>query len=174
MSKIEVKKITNANIYLDGNNLLGRAEEVSLPTVKAKMVDHAALGLVGVPEFPSGIEKLDGGKIKWASLYPEVFAKAANPFVVYDLQVRGNLETYNSRGRVSEEPVVALLSASFKTLPMGQYKPRDNAEFETDLAVHYIKLIAGGIEVLEIDVLANIWRANGMDMLTNYRANIGA
>lgn len=36
---------------------------------------------------------------------------------------------------------------------MGQYKPRDNAEFETDLKQYYIKLIAGGIEVLEIDVL---------------------
>lgn len=173
MSKIEVKKITNANIYLGGDNLLGRAEEVSLPVVKAKMVDHTALGLVGVPEFPSGIEKLDGGKIKWASLYPEVLAKAANPFVVYDLQVRGNLETYTSQGRVSEEPVVALLSASFKSIPMGQYKPRDNAEFETDLAVHYIKLIAGNVEILEVDVLANIWRARGVDLLSNYRANIG-
>ncbi|HFV0082898.1 phage major tail tube protein, partial [Escherichia coli] len=28
MSKIEINRITNANIYLDGTNLLGRAEEV--------------------------------------------------------------------------------------------------------------------------------------------------
>ncbi|HAJ3715648.1 TPA: phage major tail tube protein, partial [Escherichia coli] len=26
MSKIEINRITNANIYLDGTNLLGRAE----------------------------------------------------------------------------------------------------------------------------------------------------
>ncbi|GHO20002.1 hypothetical protein MY012_10500 [Escherichia coli] len=31
MSKIEINRITNANIYLDGTNLLGRAEEVKLP-----------------------------------------------------------------------------------------------------------------------------------------------
>ena len=33
MAKIEINRITNANIYLDGANLLGRAEEVKLPDV---------------------------------------------------------------------------------------------------------------------------------------------
>ena len=35
MPKIEINRITNANIYLDGANLLGRAEEVKLPDVSA-------------------------------------------------------------------------------------------------------------------------------------------
>lgn len=33
MAKIEINRITNANIYLDGANLLGRAEEVKLPVM---------------------------------------------------------------------------------------------------------------------------------------------
>ncbi len=172
MSKIQVNKIVNANVYLDGSNLLGRAQEVQLPTIKAKMADHEALGLVGVPEFPAGLEKMEG-KIKWASLYPEVLGKAATPFTHYSLQVRGNLETYDSTGRVSEVPVVGLLTAGFKSVPMGTYKARDNAEFETDISVYYCKLTVDGNDVLEIDVLANIWRANGEDLLTTYRSNIG-
>ena len=33
MSKIEINKLTNANIYMNGTNLLGRAEEVQLPQI---------------------------------------------------------------------------------------------------------------------------------------------
>lgn len=47
MSKIEINRITNANIYLDGTNLLGRAEEVKLPDVSMIMQEHKALGMVG-------------------------------------------------------------------------------------------------------------------------------
>ena len=45
MSKIEINKLTNANVYLDGVNLLGRAEEVQLPQIKHKMAEHKALGI---------------------------------------------------------------------------------------------------------------------------------
>ena len=48
MAKIEINRITNANIYLDGANLLGRAEEVKLPDVSMTMQEHKALGMVGL------------------------------------------------------------------------------------------------------------------------------
>jgi hypothetical protein len=35
MSKISVNKLYNANVYLNGTSFLGRAEEVTLPKVKA-------------------------------------------------------------------------------------------------------------------------------------------
>ena len=45
MGKIAINRITNANVYIDGASLLGRAEEVELPQIKAKMSEHKALGL---------------------------------------------------------------------------------------------------------------------------------
>ena len=44
--KIQINRITNANIYLDGNNLLGRATEIKLPDVSLIMQEHKALGMV--------------------------------------------------------------------------------------------------------------------------------
>ena len=70
-NKIEINKLTNANIYMNGNNLLGRAEEVDLPQIKHKMAEHKALGMVGSAEFFAGIDKLEC-KIKWNALYPNV------------------------------------------------------------------------------------------------------
>ena len=43
MSKIQVNRIVNANIYIDGTNLIGRAEEVKLPDIQAIMNEHKAL-----------------------------------------------------------------------------------------------------------------------------------
>ena len=172
MSKIEINRLTNANIYMDGNNLLGRAEEIELPQIKHKMAEHKALGMVGSAEFFSGIEKLEC-KIKWNSLYPDVFKKAADPFKTVPLQARANLETYNSQGKIEEVAAVVYLSGTFKEFPLGNIKAGDNAEYETSMAVNYAKLTVGGEELFEIDVLQNIYKVNGQDILSGYRSNIG-
>lgn len=51
--KIQINRITNANIYLDGNNLLGRASEIKLPDISMIMQEHKALGMVGKIELPA-------------------------------------------------------------------------------------------------------------------------
>ena len=173
MSKIKINRLTNANIYMDGNNLLGRAEEIQLPQIKHKMADHKALGMVGSAEFFSVIDKLEC-KIKWNALYPEVLKKAANPFKAVQIQARASLETYNSIGKLAEVPAIAYLIGTFKEFPLGNFKPQDNAEYETTMSVNYAKLIVGGEEIFEIDVLENIYKVEGVDILETYRNNIGA
>jgi P2 family phage contractile tail tube protein len=157
---------------MDGNNLLGRAEEINLPQIKHKMSEHKALGMVGSAEFFAGIDKLEC-KIKWNSLYPEVLKKAANPFKTVQIQARASLETYNSQGKIQEVPAVAYLSGTFKEFPLGNIKAGDNAEYETTMSVNYAKLTAGGEELFEIDILENIYKVAGIDILAQYRANIG-
>ena len=73
MALINISRVTNANIYVDGSSLLGRAEEVELAWPKAKMVDHKGLGMFGTAEFPAGIDKLES-KVKWSSIYGEVLS----------------------------------------------------------------------------------------------------
>ena len=53
-------------------------------------------------------------------------------------------------------------------------KPQDNAEYETTMSVNYAKLIVDGEEIFEIDVLENIYKVEGVDILETYRNNIGA
>jgi hypothetical protein len=48
---ISVNRITNANIYMDGTGLLGRAEEIQVAQPHHRMVDHKALGMAGTAEF---------------------------------------------------------------------------------------------------------------------------
>lgn len=169
---LQVNRVTNANIYIDGVNLLGTAEEVSAPMIKHKMSEHKALGMVGTVEFWSGIEKMES-KIKWNSFYRDVLEKAANPFKSVQIQVRGSVEIFDSTGRSSEQPIVMNLTAQFKDFPMGNFKQHDNVELENNLNVTYAKMTMNGQEILEIDVLANVYKVNGQDVLGTYRANIG-
>lgn len=172
MSKIQVNRVTNANIYIDGNSLLGRAEEVKLPDINAMMSEHKALGMVGKIELPSGFDKLEG-EIKWNSVYAEVARVTANPFRAVQLQCRSSIEVYGSGGRVSELPLVTHLTVMFKKNPAGTFKQHDNVEMPATFTATYLKQIVNGEEVLELDYMANIFKVAGEDLLATYRANIG-
>lgn len=168
----DIKKLTNANVYLDGASLLGKAEEIDLPNITHKLAEHKALGMIGTPEFFSGIDKMEA-RIKWSSLYADVLKKASNPTKTVQLQVRASLETYEASGRTGEQPVVVFLTAQFKNIPTGNYKQHENSEFESSLTVFYVKMEIDGAEIMEVDVLANIYKVDGVDVLANYRANLG-
>lgn len=172
MSKIQINKLTNANCYIDGNSYLGRVEEFQLPTVKVKMTDHKALGMVSAIKVPAGFEPLEG-KIKWSSFYSEAFDKYADFTETCDLQLRASLETYSPQGRISEVPVVVHMTALFHEFPIGNYKHLDPVEIETPITIYYLKVVVDGQEKLEIDTFANIYKVNGEDKLETYRANIG-
>lgn len=172
MGQTTIKQITNANVYIDGNSFLGKTEEIKMPDVVVTMTEHKALGLVGKVELPSGLDKMESTQ-KWNSLYPEVLKKAANPFTAVQLQCRSSMETYTGAGRTEQVPVVAYITGTFKKFPMGNYKQHDNVEAETSMSVTYVRLSINGVDVIEVDVLANIYKVDGVDLLEAYKTNIG-
>ena len=173
MAGIELNKIFNANVYLDGAmSLIGRAGEISLPELSMAMEEHKGLGMFGTLELPAGLEAMEA-KIKWTGFYADHLRAGANPFESHKLQVRASLETWTSEGSSREVPVVWHLSAAWKTVKLGQLKPQVNGEFDDELAVSYVKMIHDGQPVLEIDVHNNIWVVGGRDVLSSWRQNIG-
>lgn len=170
--KIKINRVTNANVYVNGTSLLGRVEECTLPVITSKNAEHKALGLIGMVEYFSGIDKLTA-KIKWNSFYPEALKAAADPFTAVQMQIRSSLENYQSGSRISQAPVVVYLTAQYKDFPLGTFKAHDNVELESNLAVTYCKLEIDGVEVMEVDVEANIYKVDGIDLLAQYRENLG-
>ncbi|MGH7986948.1 MAG: phage major tail tube protein [Candidatus Binataceae bacterium] len=169
---VSVNRITNANIYMDGLGLLGRAEEIEIAQPKHRMVDHKGLGMAGVAEFWAGVEKLEA-RIKWASLYPEALGAAANPFISHSFQVRGSLEQYTSQGRSAELPVVYLMTGIFKDAGALAFRQQENVDTTSAITVYHSELYIAGNQIHLYDVLANIYVVNGVDQLAVFRANIG-
>ncbi len=172
MPDISINSISNANCYINGNSLLGRIEEIQLPQVKLKMVDKKALGMYGAFKLPAGIDVLEG-KIKWTSFYSDTFQQYANATQTVQLQVRASIEQWDSTGLAIQTPMVAFMTVIFHEFPLGTFKHQEPAEFETSITVYYIKITAGGVDQLEYDALANIYKIGGVDMLAQYTSNIG-
>lgn len=173
MPEIKVNRLTNSNVYLNGKSLLGRAEEVNLPEVKAKMAGHKALGMDFDVELRSGTDKMECS-IKWNAFYGDVLKKVADPTQALKIQVRGNLETYTGAGRTDQKAVIAFLTVIPKSFPGGNFKQHDNVEATSQFNVVYYKLRVAGEDVLEVDVFNNIHKVAGVDILAKMRANIGA
>ncbi len=169
---LKANKVTNANIYLDGEGMLGRAEELTCPEVSPKMVDHKGLGMIGELELPAGLQKMSA-KIKWNAIYPEVMKKTHNVFQSIRLQARASVETYEGNNRVAELPAVIYMTVAPKKSGGLVFKPQDNVEREDEFNVTAYRLEIDNEEIIHVDVLANIWRVNGVDQLAKYRENIG-
>lgn len=167
---IEVNRITNANVYLNGTELLGKVEEMTLPEMKAKMSDHNALGMFGTVSFSSGIEKLEG-TIKWNSIYAAVLRKAGDFRNPLRLMVRANVEIQDSSGLANEVNLTVYMTAQFTSLPGGAFKKSDNVELTTSYTATSFKLEFDGTVEVEFDAMSNIYTVGGVDMLANFRAN---
>jgi len=172
MAGITLNSLTNANLYINGNSLLGKADEFKLPTVKFKMVEHKAVGMIGTIKLPGGIDALEG-EVKWNSFYQDVWGNLLDPYTAIQLQARGSLETWNSQGRQAQVPYVVFLTCSFHEVPPGDFKQNDKAEFQSKYTATYIKQVVDGKDILEVDMMANIYKVNGVDKLDLYRNNIG-
>ncbi len=170
---ININRLTNANIYVEGNSMLGKAEEITLPMIKAKYSDVKVLGLQSDIELPSGFEKMSG-KVKWNAVYQDVLGTFGLPYKTKQMQVRASLETYDSSGRTKEVSVVAFLTVRFKDiLPGLGIKSGDNPEQESEFSATYYRLEIDGQRVIELDAMTNVFFLANEDQMVNYRNNLG-
>lgn len=168
---INVSRVTNASVYLDGFSFLGRAEEVELAFPKAKMADHKGLGMYGAAEFPAGIDKLEA-KLKWNSIDPSVLA-AISILQTHQFQIRASIETYTSQGLTAQQPFTGLMTAQFKDGGPLNFKHQEQVDFPTTVTVYHCEYYVNGIQKLLYDVMTNQYIVNGVDQLIGFRANLG-
>lgn len=173
MASVSVNRLTNANVYVEGQSQLGKVEEINLPDITHMMSEHKALGMVGKVELFSGVDKMEA-TLKWNSFYADVMKQFADPRKALKLQVRSSLENYGSEGLNSEVPCVAYITGTPKNFPGGNFKQHDNVEASSKMTLTYYKLEIDGQPVIEFDALANIYMVDGVDIFATYRANIGA
>jgi len=172
MAGLQINRITNANIYLEGNSLYGQAEEVELGELKFIMSDFTALGMFGTLKLTDGLEAVEG-KIVWTSLYGDSALLTASPFKSVSLQCASNVRVYNSQGLSQEQALVWFLTVNFSGYKMGTYKAHEAAKYESPFVATSVRQLIDGREVLMFDCLNNIYRVDGVDQLAQARTNMG-
>ena len=169
----KLNAIYNANVYIDGNNLLGKAAEITAPEIESTMDEVTGLGLFGTIKLPSGMEALEA-EMTWNSFYPEVAARSRNPFKSAQLMIRSNLQTFDAAGLEKEVPMVTTMTGTFGKDALGGFKPKEKAEFSSTFQVNEVRQVADGRELFYYNAFTNTLRVNGQDVLSQMRKNIGA
>ena len=168
---MKISKVYDANVYVNNSSKHGQASEVPCPEITAIMTDYKSLGMVGSAEFFNGFEKMEA-TIKWT--YPDNEAKkaCANFVVPVDIMVRSSKAEYDGGGIIAEVPIVIYLKGYPKKHPGGSYKPKEDTEVENTFSILYYKEEVDGEEIIEVDVLNNIYKVDGDDLLAERRQNL--
>ena len=90
-----------------------------------------------------------------------------------DLMIRSSKAEYDNTGITEEKPIVMYIRGYSKTLPGGSFKAKEDTELESTVSVQYYKLEIDGEEIVEIDVINNIYKVGGEDLLAERRQNLG-
>lgn len=164
--------VYNANTYVDGVNWFGIAEELTLPDLKPTMQEHKALGMIGKIELPSGLDKMEF-KMKMNSVYPEALKRVANFYDGTVVMARSSREVWEAGTKVGEEPVVIQMRGLPKSFPAIVLKHQDNPELESTFTCTMYKLEINGEVIVHVDLMAQIYIVDGVDMWAEKRANLG-
>jgi P2 family phage contractile tail tube protein len=169
---MKITKVYDANVYLNNNSKHGEASEVTCPDIAAVMSDYSALGMVGSAEFFNGFDKMEA-TIKWTYPDNEVKMATANFMKPVDLMIRSTKSEYDGGGIQSETPIVIYLKGYSKQHQGGGYKKGEDTTPESTFSILYYKEEVDGEEIVELDVLNNIYKVNGEDLLAERRQNLG-
>lgn len=170
---MKINKVYDANVYVNNTSQHGQAAEVTCPDIAAVMTEYKALGMLGSAEFFNGFEKMES-TIKWGS-FPDndIQIALANPMVPLDFMVRSSKAEYENGGLTGEKPVVMYMRGYVKKHPGGTFKPKEDTELETTVSVLYYKQEIDGEEIVELDVINNIYKVGGEDLTAERRQNLG-
>lgn len=169
MAKI-IRKVFNANVYLDDTNQVGKALECELPKVSDAQTEHQTLGMPGKVELWQGVEKMET-KFKWAAYHKEVLA-ALSPVTANKLTVRAAQHEYQDSSLVATKQVRAVIVGRVKDRAPSTLKAGEG-DVETTFTVDYYKLWIDDVPVLEIDLVNYIYKVNDVDIYADARAALG-
>ena len=166
--------LNDANIYIDGNNWLGKAE-VGLPEVAQKVIEYSAFGVSGSVELPvvGHVDKMEG-TIKFKSLTDDAAKVLYNPQQAVLLDARAAIQRFDAKsGQMQTYPIKVTMRAFFKKIKFADFKQASDSETEVNYTAHYFKLEIDSKEILEIDQFNYIYKINGEDVLANIREVLG-
>ncbi|QCI65629.1 phage major tail tube protein [Phreatobacter stygius] len=173
MREIKIGQTTNADVYVEGNRLVGRIKEFELDKVGYERVTHEALGMVGKVKLPGrAMEPIDA-KIKFSWLETEMMMKTALPNRAVPFQFEKFVDIFDQGGLVAADGyrIITTTHLLFAEEAMDAFKMGDDA-IGRELECSVIRLVVKSTEtdqfIREYAPFENINRVNGADVWPAY------
>lgn len=165
-------KLKNMNLFFNGDNWQGKAEEITLPKLTRKIEAYRAGGMNGAAHVDLGLEddalgmEMTLGGVE-AQLYKqwgiaEIDGVPLRFAGAYQRDDTGEVTACEVvvRGRLSE-------------IDPGSAKQGDNTQVKFSFKPTYYRLVWNGADLIEIDVVNMVEKVDGVDRLSEQRAAIG-
>lgn len=165
-------KLKNMNLFFNGDNWQGKAEEITLPKLTRKLEAYRAGGMNGAAHVDLGLEddalgmEMTLGGME-AQLYKqwgiaEIDGVPLRFAGAYQRDDTGEVTACEVivRGRLSE-------------IDLGSAKQGDNTQVKFSFKPTYYRLVWNGADLIEIDVVNMVEKVDGVDRLSEQRAAIG-
>ncbi|HTU55751.1 MAG TPA: phage major tail tube protein [Acetobacteraceae bacterium] len=172
MTSLVINSLWNCNVYLDGNSLLGRAGEFTVPQPKRVMQDYKGLGMAARLEVPVGWDKMEAD-ITWSSFDQATIGLLVSSTGMQQFSAMADLQVLSASGETSDLPVIYNVTGVTKDPGMVPFKAQENISYKTVITVYHVDLSVGGTQVYLFDAFSNQFFVNGVDQLAQFRTNIG-
>jgi P2 family phage contractile tail tube protein len=163
------EKVTNFNVYDDGEKLVGIAAEVTLPNLEAITETISGAGILGEYDSPTpGHFGPTTVEISWRTIYDHAF-RLMKPGG-RTLTLRGSQQSYDvAGGEIQNRGLKIVLKVLPKAIELGKLAVGKPTDTKDTLEAVYIKIVEDGKTLLELDKLNFVYVINGEDILKEIR-----
>ena len=160
-------KLTDYNIYNEGEMLIGTNGEVTLPDLEAVTSEIGGAGIAGTMEDPT-----PGyfGSLEIELKFRTVSEESSRLMIpqAHTLTLRA-AQTNPATGTNSQEGLKVVCRGVPKSYSVGTFKQGEPTETTTKLELSYIKITRGSVVVLELDKFNHIFVVEGIDYMKEIR-----
>lgn len=167
------RKVKQLNIFTDGTNWIGEAEEFTFPKLGRKFETYRGGGMPGTVNIDMGLDDsaLDTS-FTMGGYSADIIGKMGNGLIDgVALRFYGSIQRDDMGGTQSVEVVTR---GRFKEIDWGSAKMGDNTQAKISMVNTYYKLTVDGRLIHEIDLLNMIEIGpDGVDRMAEHRKAIG-
>ena len=160
------------NLFFNGDNWQGKAEEITLPKLTRKLEAYRAGGMNGAAHVDLGLEDdALGMEITLGGMEAQLYKQWGIAEIDgVPLRFSGAYQRDDTGETIACEVVVR---GRLSEIDPGSAKQGDNTQVKFSFKPTYYRLVWAGADLIEIDVINMVEKVDGKDRLAEQRAAIG-
>jgi P2 family phage contractile tail tube protein len=152
-------QITNAEVYLEDNSLVGICKEFKVPKIEWNTIDHETLGQVAVFKAPARPLQALEGSMTWDTIDPDLLGMSYTPTKVFPFQLHSLNDVWGPDGRDEGKSftLITTVGLQFVSSELGAAKLGDLQGQEVEFTCTRLsqRVHSSDKVIFSVDVFAN-------------------
>jgi hypothetical protein len=154
------RKLKNINAYGANTSYLGTIGEFEEPKLAIATDDWRGGGMIGSVKVDKGLEAMEASVTMGGHTAELIRTFGTTDVAGTPLRLVG---AYQADDGSAAQAVEIFLGGRFTEIDLGKSKAGDDTEHKYKLPVAYYRRVVDGVEEIEIDMVAGVFRVGGID-----------